>query len=117
MAQETTLVMIKPNAVRKNAIGKILDRFESAGLRIVPQTEKFMDGENLDVHGHYARHARGNTLLANRGDGTFEDLTMAAGVSVGGWAWGAKFSDWNNDGLDDIYTPNGFVTNQDPEDM
>jgi nucleoside-diphosphate kinase len=34
MAQETTLVMIKPNAVRKNVIGKILDRFETAGLRI-----------------------------------------------------------------------------------
>lgn len=34
MAHEKTLVMIKPNAVRKNVIGKILDRFETAGLRI-----------------------------------------------------------------------------------
>jgi len=34
MAEEITLVMIKPNAVRKNAIGKIVDRFETAGLRI-----------------------------------------------------------------------------------
>jgi hypothetical protein len=95
----------------------VTNMFSSAGLRIVPQTQKFMDGENQDVHQHYARHARGNTLLANRGDGTFEDLTMEAGVSVGGWAWGAKFIDLNNDGLEDIYTPNGFVTNQDPEDM
>ena len=32
---ERTLSIIKPDAVEKNVIGKILDRFESAGLRIV----------------------------------------------------------------------------------
>ena len=32
---ETTLVMIKPNAVAKDAIGRIIDRFESAGLWVV----------------------------------------------------------------------------------
>jgi len=35
MAIERTLSIIKPDAVRKNAIGKILARFEAAGLRIV----------------------------------------------------------------------------------
>lgn len=35
MAKERTLSIIKPDAVGKNAIGKILDRFESAGLKIV----------------------------------------------------------------------------------
>ncbi|PAF44449.1 nucleoside-diphosphate kinase [Helicobacter sp. 11S02596-1] len=32
---EQTLSIIKPDAVKKNVIGKIIDRFESAGLRIV----------------------------------------------------------------------------------
>lgn len=32
---ERTLSIIKPDAVRKNIIGKILDRFESAGLKII----------------------------------------------------------------------------------
>lgn len=35
MAVETTLSIIKPDAVAKNAVGAILKRFEDAGLRIV----------------------------------------------------------------------------------
>jgi nucleoside-diphosphate kinase len=35
MSLERTLSIIKPDAVEKNIIGKIYDRFESAGLRIV----------------------------------------------------------------------------------
>ena len=35
MAAERTLSIIKPDAVKKNAIGQILARFEGAGLRIV----------------------------------------------------------------------------------
>ena len=35
MAVERTLSIIKPDAVAKNVIGKIYDRFESAGLKIV----------------------------------------------------------------------------------
>jgi nucleoside-diphosphate kinase len=34
MAIERTLSIIKPDAVAKNVIGKIYDRFESAGLKI-----------------------------------------------------------------------------------
>ena len=35
MAVERTLSIIKPDAVAKNVIGRIYDRFEQAGLRIV----------------------------------------------------------------------------------
>ena len=35
MAIERTLSIIKPDAVKKNVIGKILSRFEDSGLRIV----------------------------------------------------------------------------------
>ncbi|HVJ60500.1 MAG TPA: nucleoside-diphosphate kinase [Burkholderiaceae bacterium] len=35
MAIERTLSIIKPDAVKKNAIGQIIARFESAGLRVV----------------------------------------------------------------------------------
>jgi nucleoside-diphosphate kinase len=35
MAIERTLSIIKPDAVAKNVIGKIYDRFESAGLKII----------------------------------------------------------------------------------
>ena len=35
MAKEQTLSIIKPDGVRKNLIGKILCRFEKAGLKVV----------------------------------------------------------------------------------
>ena len=35
MAVERTLSIIKPDAVKKNAIGQIVARFEKAGLRII----------------------------------------------------------------------------------
>lgn len=35
MSKEQTLSIIKPDAVKKNVIGKILQRFEDSGLKIV----------------------------------------------------------------------------------
>lgn len=52
MVVECTLSIIKPDAVAKSAIGKIIDRFESAGLTVAAakmmhlskeQAEKFYD--------------------------------------------------------------------------
>lgn len=37
MAIERTLSIIKPDATRRNITGKIVDRFEQAGLRVVAQ--------------------------------------------------------------------------------
>ena len=35
MSLERTLSIVKPDAVRKSVIGKILDRFETAGLKVI----------------------------------------------------------------------------------
>ena len=37
MPVERTLSIIKPDATERNITGKIIDRFEEAGLRIVAQ--------------------------------------------------------------------------------
>ncbi|TDI58383.1 MAG: nucleoside-diphosphate kinase [Alphaproteobacteria bacterium] len=37
MAVERTLSIIKPDATRRNLTGKIIDRLESAGLRVIAQ--------------------------------------------------------------------------------
>jgi hypothetical protein len=50
----------------------------------------------------------GNRLYRNRGDGTFEDATDAAGVRVGYWGWGATFQDFDDDGHLDLYHVNGW---------
>ena len=54
MAIERTLSIIKPDAVRKNLIGKILARFEAAGLRIV--AARMMRLSRADAEAFYAVH-------------------------------------------------------------
>jgi len=54
MAAEQTLSIIKPDAVKKNVIGKILARFEAAGLRIV--AARMMHLSRDEAEGFYAVH-------------------------------------------------------------
>src|SRR5438105_9523087 len=54
MALERTLSIVKPDAVKKNAIGKILARFEAAGLRIVAARMMHLSREQAE--GFYAVH-------------------------------------------------------------
>jgi nucleoside-diphosphate kinase len=54
MALERTLSIIKPDAVQKNVVGKILSRFEDAGLRLIAVQMKQLSsqeaGEFYAVH-------------------------------------------------------------------
>ena len=54
MTIERTLSIIKPDAVKKNAIGQILARFEAAGLRIV--AARMMHLSRAEAEGFYAVH-------------------------------------------------------------
>ena len=54
MALERTLSIIKPDAVAKNAIGAILSRFETAGLKIVAAKMKHLS--RAEAEGFYAVH-------------------------------------------------------------
>ena len=54
MAIERTLSIVKPDAVRKNLIGKILTRFEAAGLRIV--AARMMHLSRAEAEAFYAVH-------------------------------------------------------------
>jgi hypothetical protein len=56
------------------------------------------------------RLSRGSTLFHNNGDGTFTDVSDAAGVRDAQWGWATAFLDYDNDGRLDIYTVNGFRT-------
>ena len=63
MAVERTLSIIKPDAVANNAIGQILARFESAGLKIV--AARMLHLSRQEAEGFYAEH---------RARGFFKDL-------------------------------------------
>jgi nucleoside-diphosphate kinase len=51
---QKTLSIIKPDAVKKGVIGKIVDRFESNGLRIAAMKKIQLDDEKAG--GFYAEH-------------------------------------------------------------
>jgi nucleoside-diphosphate kinase len=54
MALERTLSIIKPDAVKKNVIGRILARFEEAGLRVI--AARMMHLSRAQAEGFYAVH-------------------------------------------------------------
>jgi hypothetical protein len=60
--------------------------------------------------------AAGNNLFENQGGGKFRDVTSEVGGFGGGWAWGGGFIDFDNDGWEDIYTPNGFISGKSMKD-
>ena len=60
---EHTLSIIKPDAVSKNVVGEIYDRFEKAGLKIVAAKMLQLNGESAG--GFYAEH---------KGKGFYDDL-------------------------------------------
>ena len=94
----------------------VSNMYSSAGGRVSYQRQfqRMVGGERVNNYGYFAR---GNTLFHNKGDGTFEDASVEAGVTMGRWAWGAEFLDFNNDGWADIFVPNGYITNEDSRDL
>ena len=53
-ATERTLVLVKPDALRRGLLGEILSRFERKGLTIEALVVRTMDAELADQH--YAEH-------------------------------------------------------------
>ena len=51
---ERTLVLVKPDAVRRGLVGEVLSRFERKGLRVVAMDLRTIDGATADRH--YAEH-------------------------------------------------------------
>ena len=51
---ERTLVLIKPDAVRRGLVGEVLSRFERKGLTIEAMVQRGMDADLADRH--YAEH-------------------------------------------------------------
>jgi hypothetical protein len=94
----------------------VANMFSSAGGRVTYQRQ-FKDGAAAPTRASYRRHARGNSLFRNLGQGRFADVSDEAGITMGRWAWGGLFTELDNDGRPDLFIPNGFVTGEDPGDL
>ena len=94
----------------------VSNMFSSAGNRIAYQ-RRFRSSEDDAIRDDYRRHARGNSLFQNAGDGTFHDVSIEAGVTMARWAWSSTFADLDNDRRLDLFVANGYVTNDDSHDL
>jgi nucleoside-diphosphate kinase len=54
MPIQRTLVLLKPDAVRRGLVGKLIDRYESRGLTILALEQRRIDEAQADRH--YAEH-------------------------------------------------------------
>lgn len=62
--EEKTLVLIKPDAVKRGLVGEILKRFESRGLKIIAL--KMIHGRPKEFDKHYPKSKEWITNLGNR---------------------------------------------------
>ncbi|MFZ1702675.1 MAG: CRTAC1 family protein [Pyrinomonadaceae bacterium] len=61
---------------------------------------------------------QGNNLWMqkpNSKDLAFENQASSFGVEFGGWSWGSQFADLNNDGNQDIFLTNGYISGDQAE--
>jgi len=87
----------------------------TAGKRIL---KRLLPGEasQADATRVLTKLAAGSSLFRNLGDGTYEEVSAEVGPFAAGWAWGGGFIDFDNDGWQDIHTPNGFISGQSLKD-
>ena len=88
--------------------------FSAAGSRIVKEST-FLPGAK--TRGLYQRFVRGNSLFENGGDASFSGVIDAGGASQGRWSWSSIFADLNNDGWEDLFAANGYITTEDTGDL
>jgi hypothetical protein len=90
--------------------------FSGAGNQVIAQAD-FNRNIPEETRSKYLKMVRGNTLLRNSGQGSFLDVTEPMVEGFGGWAWGSKFADLNNDGWEDLYVANGYISQPDKDDL
>lgn len=110
-------LFLNTNGVFKNVSKEVLGGDTKKGMNV-----DFGDFNNdgwLDIYVTNITTAEylqeGNMLWQNLGTGSdgqlgLVDISLEAGVYDGGWGWGAKFFDYDNDGDLDIASANGFIS-------
>jgi hypothetical protein len=94
----------------------VANMFSYAGRRISTQPG-FLPASDAGFRAVNRRFSKGNSLFKNSPDGTFTETSVEAGVERGRWAWGSLFADLNNDGWEDLFVANGYITTPDPGDL
>jgi tetratricopeptide (TPR) repeat protein len=78
-----------------------------------PIGQRVVKEAKLEPADAYRRHAKGNTLYRNLGNGKFAETGQA---EMGRWAWSADACDFDYDGAPEIYIACGMITGDRPDD-
>ncbi len=94
----------------------VANMWSAAGQRVAEQ-KSFQEKAPAAIRALYQRHARGNSLYRNQGDGKFENVAAQSGAEMGRWAWCSDAWDFDHDGYADIYVANGYISAPDRSDL
>ena len=94
----------------------VANMWSAAGQRVSEQAI-FHEKNPEDVRALYRRHARGNSLYRNQGNGKFQNIGEQAGAEMGRWAWSSDAWDFDHDGYSDLYIANGYISGPDPRNL
>lgn len=87
----------------------VADMWSAAGGRVSSQG-KFLKDAPEDVRALLRKHAEGNSLFHNGGNGHFVDTSAQAGIQMGRWSWSSFTWDFDHDGYPDLYIANGMIS-------
>ena len=94
----------------------VTDMWSAAGKRVSTQ-DVFMNDAPEEVRALLRKHAEGNSLFHNQGNGRFSDAGVSAGVQMGRWSWSGDAWDFDHDGYPDLYVVNGMISGPKRRDL
>jgi hypothetical protein len=104
---QTTGVGRTPKSGMNAAVGDVFNDVRLAIYKTnISETGVLVQGNDLWV----PRNSTLKTQNSNTASVEYENLASSMGIEHGGWSWGAQFGDLNNDGAQDLYLVNGYVS-------
>ncbi len=86
-------------------------------LEDLPLYKEIYASVGADYSSYGDRVVKGNSLLMNDGAGHFTDVSESARANPFGWYWGSTMFDYDNDGRQDIYAVNGWISGKKKDDL
>ena len=82
---------------------------------VYKEIDQTVGGTDWSLYGD--KTVKGNALYLNDGHGKFKDVSEASRANPFGWYWSSTMFDYDNDGRQDIYAVNGWITGKKKDDL